>query len=203
MRLVYLLSLFFILISCNSNIAIRKLEKNVNTYGVPFTTKDTIITQLQKNYSLLIFSNMRPHSGHSVYYYFIGLKKKKWYNIVYRYTQNYIAVNGPKPFIYNTESIDNALADSVLRIFVNNEFWKIKAFDEVCTVKGYNGRDMECGYGNIPYKEIGILNKNKLVSKIYYNPEYLDSVCCPGNIDGLVFIKCMKALKKVNKSQFL
>jgi len=39
--------------------------------------------------------------------------------------------------------------------------------------------------------------------QIYNNPEYLDSVCCPGNIDRLVFIKCMKALKKVNQSPLL
>lgn len=186
--------LAIIFISCGYSAKVQKLCSDWDKKATSDIPKDSILNDLQSNYKILIYLNLLDANGYNDQYYFIGNKKNQWYKVVYRYTSHAFEVGKPKPIIYTTEPLRKSLGDSILNVFTETGFCNIKLLNEACDPLVDQGM-IRCGpVMDYPGIALGIVFKGKFIEARYYSPEYLDSICCPGNKDSQIFIKCKRAL---------
>jgi|688.fasta_scaffold04542_30 hypothetical protein len=189
------------LISCSHRLQMKELKENYKLYSKECLFTDTILNKLKSEYELLIYSNIIDHTGFiNNQYFFIGYKKSYWSKIVYKHTRNYKTFDGTSPFIFSTSFLNKRIGDSILHVFIKNNFFKIQEINEGCDT----ARDIikiNCGSGSKPYDELGMIYKDSVIRKIYNNPKFFDRSCCPGNSDRQIFIKCYEALKNAANNE--
>jgi|GEM_PF-5144103 len=158
-----------------------------------FQSTDSIISQLQTTYDVLIYSTRIGKNDIRDQYYLLGKSKNKWSKIVYRYKHNYQIIGGPSPIIFETTPVCKDVGDSILNFFRNQNFCSIASINDGCA---YEGKPV-CGNGSKPYYVLGIMTPTTIIEKSYNDPKYFEEKCCPGSTDRQIFIKCETALTSI------
>lgn len=203
MRLIYILCIIF-LGSCTSTSMISKLkiEKAPPGYFIALFQEDHFLDSLRKEYEFTIIKEQRASSLYGGQgYQFLCLKKKKWYTI--NYHRKYITNVGESSIELTSKRINPHKADSIIKIFIDNNFANIPDRDFGCLPEEY-GLDPKdknpkklCVPSDHSYTfKLTIFNKSKYCFKEYTDVIRMNN-CCPGNKNREVFIKCWNALESV------
>jgi hypothetical protein len=188
---------FFLLIlisfSCQNKNWQHKIPKNKNLLFL----NDSVISQIVKNNEVVIALNDK----------FLCLNNKSWEMITY-YKKEVISIN-EIPYVFSKKNINKSLADSILKVFIKNKFWRIAESDYGCEdlfdscFKKHTTKAEKMEFGNtcdLPshpklYK-LSITTKYGSVQKQYLEPEiWQKCICCPKSSDRDIFIECLNAFK--------
>jgi hypothetical protein len=193
-----------IILGLLSSCGFKSWKNNFLESKISHITNDTILSDLQKKYEILLISNLEISGSRNfnLKYYILAVDKKSAYKIYYE-KKNIISI-GEDSIILTTKPYNKQRADSIVSIFTKNSFWNIADIDEGCTEVDYkkkdkNGNLLICETSSHPYiRKLLMTTKNKMVSKTYISPEFWEqSECCSSSLNRIIFIKCENALNQI------
>jgi hypothetical protein len=177
---------------CITKKNLKKLAAQVNKYGKPVISGDSVMQMIRKSGSLTIgyteYNNTSRHSP--VTYYIISLSKTNC--TAYKYTKQETVKAGDKPFRLDTLKLSASITDSLPEVLKTNAPWKINhdetADDDPCS----HNDPMQirtCNIHDATSKALLLLTPTHQASSSYYAPDYYEYTCCPGNPERQRFLK--------------
>ncbi len=154
---------------------------------------DSIINKILGHYNNIIIHNVSLQWSDR--YNILAKKNKKWYSIQYILNKDAITTNEP-PFHYTTNHIQKNIGDSIWKVFIKHEFWKIQSEDNGDCVHNKNGKG--CFVDDGKWERLIMILGKRRVDKKYYEPMFYEQECCPGSENRKVFIVCTKALEQLS-----
>lgn len=185
---------------CITKKNLKKLATQVNKYGKPGISGDSLMQMIRKSGSLTIsyteYNNTWRHSP--VTYYIISLSKTNC--TAYKYTKLETVKAGDKPFRLDTLKLSASITDSLPEILKMNAPWKInhdeKADDDPCS---HNDPKIirTCNINDASSKALLVLTPTHQASSSYYAPDYYEYTCCPGNPERQRFLNVISFISKL------
>ncbi len=198
---IFVVILVFAFYCCNGQ-SIKSISKYINRNSKSYNVDDSLLVSIKNSNKLIIgfysFSNSGQHVPFT--YFMIGFNKEK--AVAYKYSVSKVVINNQPRSVLQSFTISKEISDSLLVLFtgIKNDVLNHEENDsttEFCSHQTNRDKKNICIIHDASYYNLIAMTKKHVTKSSFYEPQYFEMQCCPGNRQRQAFLSLMNFVKKV------